>query len=290
MRDALADDFHAIDGVVCRTLDSDDPAEFRQQAAAADFTLVVAPESSGILLDRCRRVIEAGGMLLGPSPEAVELCGDKLALARHFQSRGVPHPETWPLGGEPRGRFPVVWKPRDGAGSQSTFLIRNDADRAAVERIDLPADLIAQAHVPGRAASAAVLIGPDEMRVLPPCLQSLSTDGRFQYLGGSLPIPAELAFRATRLAEAAVSGIAGLRGYVGVDLVLGEKSENDVVIEINPRLTTSYVGLRRYARGNLAAAMLRAVEGRAIGPLEWRTGRVAFSAEGQCEFTSEESC
>ena len=52
------------------------------------------------------------------------------------------------------------------------------------------------------------------------------------------------------LARAAVRAIAGLRGYVGVDLVLGEDAVR--CIEINPRLTTSYIALRRVARLNLA--------------------------------------
>ena len=52
-------------------------------------------------------------------------------------------------------------------------------------------------------------------------------------------------------------------GYVGVDLVLGREPDGseDVVIEINPRLTTSYVGLRAAARTNLAEAMWQVAQG-----------------------------
>jgi hypothetical protein len=48
-----------------------------------------------------------------------------------------------------------------------------------------------------------------------------------------------------------------------VDLVLGDAADGsrDFAIEINPRLTTSYLGLRALARGSLAAALLRAVRG-----------------------------
>ena len=48
----------------------------------------------------------------------------------------------------------------------------------------------------------------------------------------------------------------GLQGYVGVDLVLGE--ETCWLIEINPRPTTSYVGLRRVIDLNMAAAIWHA--------------------------------
>ncbi len=46
-----------------------------------------------------------------------------------------------------------------------------------------------------------------------------------------------------------------VRGFVGLDLLLGDRPSEDCVIEINPRLTTSYVGLRRMIHGNLAARL-----------------------------------
>ena len=102
-------------------------------------------------------------------------------------------------------------------------------------------ELIRQTFVPGMAASVAFLIGPGRCVPLAPAAQHLSDDGRFRYLGGSVPLTAELSERAIRAGRRAVEAIGGLRGYVGVDVVLGD---TDQVIEINPRLTTSYVGLR----------------------------------------------
>jgi predicted ATP-grasp superfamily ATP-dependent carboligase len=74
-------------------------------------------------------------------------------------------------------------------------------------------------------------------------------------------------------------------GYVGVDLVLGEADDgkDDVVIEVNPRLTTSYVGLRRLVCGNLAAAMLAAARGQPVA-LSFAAGRVVFDADGTCRW------
>jgi predicted ATP-grasp superfamily ATP-dependent carboligase len=43
-----------------------------------------------------------------------------------------------------------------------------------------------------------------------------------------------------------VSAVPGLKGYVGVDLVLTE--DNPVFIEVNARITTSYTGLHRVLR------------------------------------------
>src|SRR5689334_20615710 len=51
-------------------------AAFQELASTADVTVVIAPESHGLLWDGCRRVEEVGGRLLGPSPAAVWLAGD----------------------------------------------------------------------------------------------------------------------------------------------------------------------------------------------------------------------
>src|SRR5262249_42859079 len=88
---------------------------------------------------------------------------------------------------------------------------------------------------------------------------------------------------ARRLAETAVAAVPGLQGYVGVDLVLGSAGDGsqDWVIEINPRLTTSYVGLRALAEDNLAEVMLAVARGEPVAPLTWRPGKVEFSADGR---------
>ena len=131
---------------------------------------------------------------------------------------------------------------------------------------------IIQPLVPGRAASVAFLVGPNQTLALPPCWQHL--DDHFHYRGGSTPIPERSAFRACSIAREAIANVPGMHGYVGVDLVLGEK---DWAIEINPRLTTSYIGLRRLAETNVAEALLRIVQGKPVALL-WRESGVDFSA------------
>jgi predicted ATP-grasp superfamily ATP-dependent carboligase len=63
-----------------------------------------------------------------------------------------------------------------------------------------------------------------------------------------------------------------------------------MVLEVNPRLTTSYVGLRSHLNGNLAEWILNL----AVGTAPFRTGkqrgRVAFSASGQCEIEISSDC
>jgi len=130
-------------------------------------------------------------------------------------------------------------------------------------------------------ASIAFLCGPGVVCPLVPCEQRLSTDGRFTYLGGRLPLPPDLADRTLGLGRRALAALPTALGYVGLDLVLGADphGSEDYVIEVNPRLTTSYVGLRAASGANLAAALLAAASGRAPR-LEFAPGGLEFAPDG----------
>lgn len=265
-----------------RWLDGIEERIFREEALAADWTWVIAPESEGILASRCAWVESAGGHTLNCSLPAIALTGDKLALAELWQSQGLATPATraWPAELSPEW-FPLVWKPRFGAGSQATFLLCDPSDLQRVEQLaeaeGYQGPAIVTRHAPGQPASIAWLVGPNLQVPLPPAHQLLSQDGRFHYLGGELPLPPALAERAMRLSRAALNAVPGLHGYVGVDLVLGNAADGsaDQVIEINPRLTTSYLGLRRLARFNLLQALLDVVQGKPVD-LQWNLGPVRF--------------
>lgn len=279
MRDAVAEDLRRIEGaevVVCP-----EGADGPVPCGAGWWHLFIAPETDGVLAGLAEP--RSGGFLLGSSGEALRLTSDKLALADHWRGCGVRTPATSAREPTPCEAFPVVWKPRDGAGSTDTFLIRDRFELASALAVRDPnRQMILQEFVPGRAASVAFLCGPREQIPLVPTLQTLSGDGRFKYEGGELPIPTELAERAVAVGRAAVGCVPGLVGYVGVDVVLGAAPDgsDDRAIEINPRLTTSYIGLRALADFNIAEVMLRVAAGGAAGALRWKPGRVRFGPDG----------
>ncbi|MGL6094788.1 MAG: ATP-grasp domain-containing protein, partial [Fimbriiglobus sp.] len=146
--------------------------------------------------------------------------------------------------------------------------------------------MIGQEYHPGTAASVAFLIGPRETIPLVPTFQLLSDDGRFRYGGAELPIPPDLADRAVAVGRAAIADVPGLCGFVAVDLVLGPAADGSAesAIEINPRVSMAYIGLRALYEGNLAAAMLNVVAGDPVGEMRWKLGRLRFRPAGEVEF------
>jgi predicted ATP-grasp superfamily ATP-dependent carboligase len=288
---------------------------FGARAGRADWTVVIAPEIDGHLLERCQAVLAADGRLLGPGPEFVALASDKHATAEWLLAASVPAPRGRAIAaGEPLPEdfsYPAVWKPLDGAGSTGVVLVQRwtqgagsgeqgeggwgRAKRApsgsgkppSLLHSQLPAPSTQvvpgrlEAFCPGLPVSVAFLTGPTGVWPLAPCAQRLSNDGQFTYLGGRLPLEPALAERAIALGRRALAALPPAIGYVGLDLVLGEdpSGRQDVVIEVNPRLTMSYVGLRAAAESNLAQAMLEAAEGRPPD-VRWSRRTVAFDSVG----------
>ncbi len=303
MLSALAADFGRIDGVHvftqrdvrlaplvpavfdCRTVRNRDEeaSAFRELASQCDFTLIVAPEFDDLLLRRCRLAESVGANLLSPNSDFVSLAADKSATAERLACADVPVPYGISLRREARilhdFPFPAVLKPRFGAGSRDIHFVNRYDDVNELTRC--AGEWRLEQWRRGTPASVAVLCGRKGQTALPMCRQRLSDDGRFRYLGGALPVPENMERRGQALAIAAVRSLPMTIGYVGVDLVMGDDPDGseDVVIEINPRITTSYVGLRRASRKNLAAAMIDGAMGNDF-ELLFDMEPVEFSADG----------
>jgi len=241
---------------------------FQRLAAQSDWTLVIAPEFDGHLVRRCELVERVGGRLLGPSLIAVRLAADKQKTIECLAKCGVATPHGRPIHPgtaiPPDFGFPAVLKPIDGAGSIGMIWIES-AEHAASVTVNRCTRRL-ERYCPGMAASVAFLCAKTHFIDLPPCRQLIDRKAGFAYRGGQWPLEPALARRASTLAHRAVACLPPLLGYLGVDLILGTSPDgaDDVVIEINPRLTTSYVGLRALSEQNLAEAILDVAMGSAV--------------------------
>ena len=138
--------------------------------------------------------------------------------------------------------------------------------------------LIVQRYVEGTAASVSLLAGQGCVMPLTVNAQHISASFRLGYRGGRTPLEHPLAERAATAAVLACGAFPGLRGYVGVDLVLTDNEA--IVIEVNPRLTTAYLGVRAVLEQNVAALTLAACDGTLPRRPRVRR-RVRFTATGR---------
>jgi predicted ATP-grasp superfamily ATP-dependent carboligase len=235
-----------------------------------DAALIIAPETDGWLAHWTSLVEQAGVANLGSGRGAIERCADKAALASHLRACDVPTPAAYSE--VTKCPSPAVAKPRDGAGGDRTYYL---AEASSMRDAAWDDDTIFQPWVAGVAASASVIVRPEGVYPFHAGRQRIAIrDHGVHYCGGSLPLPAEQARRAMTLAARACRAVDGLHGFVGVDVVLSEAG-SDQVIEINPRVTMSYLGLRALADQSLGRAIL----GEPLS-IRWRGAGVAFDAAG----------
>jgi tyramine---L-glutamate ligase len=257
--------------------------------ASADAVWLVAPETGGCLERLAARALHMGTTLLGSGPAAIRRASDKASLPRRLALHDVPHPKTHALrpGADwervaRRVGYPVVVKPTRGAGCHGVCLAR-DA-RELLRAVDMvgrgngTGPLLLQRYVPGVAASVSLLADGKRAVVLTVNAQWVRASRPFAYRGGTTPLDHPLAGRAVEAALGACRALPGLRGWVGVDVVLTESEA--VVIEVNPRLTTSYLGVRAALDRNVAALALAACAGALPAPPRARR-HVRYTAAGR---------
>jgi predicted ATP-grasp superfamily ATP-dependent carboligase len=149
----------------------------------------------------------------------------------------------------------VVVKPDDGAGCQETFAFRERAElRQWLKQHAAPGQVF-QPLVRGEALSLSVLACERGARLLACNRQHIRFAGhRIQFAGVSVNALTDLHGRYAQLASAVVAALPGLWGYFGIDFI--DTAEGPVVVEVNPRLTTSYAGLREALGINAARLVL----------------------------------
>jgi len=271
---ALVDDLTAIPGVevaIMRDarLGADLPATLHPVSSAADFwpafrsamrnadaVWPIAPEQDGTLSRITDEILQAGRALLGCRPDAVKIATSKRATADVLARAGVA---AVPVYTDERSIPPevgeIVVKPDDGTGCQDTLLFRSRSQLRAWLRTRARAGLVLQPYVPGDARSLSLLCCEGRARLLACNRQKVSVAGDvFEFSGVSVGAVADEGGQHAALADAIARALPGLWGYCGVDFI--ETDTGPMVLEVNPRLTTSYTGLHRAIGINPAQLVL----------------------------------
>jgi predicted ATP-grasp superfamily ATP-dependent carboligase len=243
--------------------------EIRRLAPSCDYGLVIAPDN---LLARFTMILEQHTSNLGCGGMSVAVCANKVKTAKILRAHGIPVP------GEPGTGVRVV-KPVSGCGALRVRLTDGPAGEGEFSEQFIEGENLSVSLVCNRIAGEACLnFSGEPPVVLAVNRQSvvIGSDGKFHYNGGETPINHP---RGQVLIDTAVqaANVLGCQGYCGVDIVLADKP---YVVDVNPRITTSIVGIAACMKEEIADILIRAAHGHA--PAEVRlSGRVRFDKDGK---------
>jgi predicted ATP-grasp superfamily ATP-dependent carboligase len=227
-----------------------------------DVIWFIAPESELILFQLIQQAEQLGKRVLNCSSSAVRVCTDKLQTLECLQQVGIETPMSMPL---TAFRFdpamPVVVKPQDGVGCHATYRIQTLADYQHLLSFIDPESMIVQEWIAGDVLSLSVLCLPNRSQILCCNRQHVCiTEGQFELRACEVNIDSQAKSVYQSLVNQVGEAIEGLYGYIGIDLIQPIDGPA-VILEINPRLTTSYAGLRQALGINVATCLL---EGRML--------------------------
>lgn len=226
--------------VIPVTASKDYIQQIQANAANADMVWIVAPESEGVLASTVHKLQVANCIVLNSSVEAIVRTGDKYICTKALDSAGLPVIQHLKYETLVDYSDKVVLKPRLGAGGESLRICESGA--LATRHIDDPEQWIIQPYIQGEHRSMSILCWRGQACILSCNIQQLENfpEPRLKKcIVNAFPATSELHSLANRIANV----FPGLSGYVGVDYI--ETECGMVIVEINPRLTTSYIGLAK---------------------------------------------
>jgi len=201
-----------------------------------------------------------GLKILNNSSPKISQVSDKFWLANWLKKRGYPTIRTQiAKDSHDLNGYPVMVKPRKGAGGAENRLIWDEIDLARLKD-----DFIVQEWITGRPSSVSVIANGKEAIAIAVNEQLmgiswLGTKG-FQYCGNITPLEASVE-DLTKMAKMAENIATDLKlmGSNGVDFLL--TSNGPVVVEVNPRFQGSLDAVEMATKMNIFQAHILSFEG-----------------------------
>lgn len=259
MLDALLQNFTSIENVevVLATKEN-----FHNQLKTVDAAWVIAPEFDGILQHFCELVGNENKILLTSPSKAVVQTANKLTtfeMLTAAQIQTVPTEIFNPAKRYDKTREWII-KPIDGAGASNTFLLQSEKDWFALPSFETT--FLIQPHIHGEKISLSCIFKNGQARLLCVNLQVFEMKKQFVELKNIAVNFKQDDGRYQKLASQIANAFPDLFGYVGIDLI--ENETDCFVLEINPRLTTSFVQIEEKIGVNVAKLVIDCALGQTL--------------------------
>ncbi len=251
----------------------------------SEYCFIIAPEFTNILYDLTSIAKKRNKKILSVGLDGIKLGTLKIDTYNFFLNENIPTPQTFliPYKGNQldmdfiihtftRLNKAIIIKPLDGVSAESIFyfekseqiynFFQNNSDildtnryyilQEYIEGIDLSVSLI------GRKCSERLdFQEPLVLSINSQILNIKTSKIRSEYLGGTTPVKNSHMIKKT-LEQYLQKFDANINGYFGVDFIITRDNQLKF-IEINPRLTTSYLGVRNVIMENPAELVFNAV-------------------------------
>ncbi len=248
---------------------------FKKTLVDCENAFIIAPEFSDMLYNLTKIVKDYKKQILSIDLKGIQLGASKIKTYEYFRNNNIETPETYqiPLIDGLDMDFilkkfnelntPIIIKPEDGVGAESIYYFENRNQiqsffKELSYNIDLNRKYILQKYIEGRNLSIS-LIGPPyntKNLFVPPKILSINfqdvkiKDSAIQseYFGGYTPVKNYAQIIKILSKIFSKLDLSMFNSYFGIDFI---KNKDFIsFIEINPRLTTSYIGIRNIMNVN----------------------------------------
>jgi predicted ATP-grasp superfamily ATP-dependent carboligase len=199
--------------------------------------------------------------LLGCPIEVIRLTSSKYATFHALQAAGLRMVSTYTLDEWPQ-QFSGPWvaKPDDGIGCGDSGYFESSAALMDWMKAGRESTHIIQPYQAGTASSICMLCHKEKAWLLSCNTQKVALlehahSSKFRYSGSVLNGMAAHSPHLEEVASRIAQVFPDLSGYVGADMVIDDQGQAHL-LEINPRLTTSYAGLSSALGCNAAGLVI----------------------------------
>lgn len=230
-------------------------ALWRQCIAASDAVLLIAPETGAVLESLTKLAEGLNKVVLGSKASAVKLTGDKWLTYQYLISHNILTLDTYLANDLPNPmQGPYISKSRDGAGCNDMAYF-DDFQLLQAWLKGREHTHIVQRFQEGDPTSFSMLSKNGKAYLLTCNRQNIQIAGqKVSYHGGVMNGIDHHREVFNTIAQEIAQAMPDLAGYVGVDLIVHQ--DEYFVLEVNPRLTTSYVALQQACGCNPAQMIL----------------------------------
>jgi predicted ATP-grasp superfamily ATP-dependent carboligase len=249
---------------------------FNVEVKKCDYCFIIAPESSNILYELTKIVRDNNKKILSIDLDGIELGSSKFTCYEYFKASSVNTPQSFiiPIKKDTLDldfiirkynqlNCPIIVKPDDGVGAESIFYFNSENQihnffTSQSNLIDSERNYILQEFIEGEDLSISLIAHKDLLEKFDKNHQILAINSQYininnekaksEYFGGYTPVN-NLNIHISNILEKL--DLTKFNGYFGIDFI--RKADNSIFfIELNPRLTTSYIGVRKILSYNPA--------------------------------------